>query len=284
MFLVGTDDIKTNTLDANYFVTNPLPATNGEQFYVASAFDMVLHGWNQVPTETATPPDFSYKTKDGTAAVILHDEFLILPGFKGHLNIWSPLPTAATAPDHSLKPGFLTINSKGFFAGAMDDSYLYLVADDGTLYGFDDVPLDGQAPTFELALQPKPSAVSSDGSHLVLAAAKHVVIYEVDALPSGPPQKVMSPDFSSIQSALIRGEQLFAADRNHNRIYAWKKLSSALDGAPPQVFLGASGSGDINPEIGKASLFWPASLAHDGERLWVGEYKFSGRLVAYETN
>ena len=35
-YVVGSDSISVNTLDTNYFITNPEPASDGKQFFVAS--------------------------------------------------------------------------------------------------------------------------------------------------------------------------------------------------------------------------------------------------------
>ena len=37
----------------------------------------------------------------------------------------------------------------------------------------------------------------------------------------------------------------------------------------------------LKPRTGKASLFWPACAAYDGTYLWLGEFKFSERLLRF---
>jgi hypothetical protein len=57
----------------------------------------------------------------------------------------------------------------------------------------------------------------------------------------------------------------------------------AMAGQAPDVFLGATGENDSGANIGDTGLFWPSELAFEGNALWVGEYKFSGRAVRFST-
>jgi hypothetical protein len=47
------------------------------------------------------------------------------------------------------------------------------------------------------------------------------------------------------------------------------------------VVLGEKDLEDTTPEIGKDKLFWPAGISFDGNYLWVGEFKFSGRILRF---
>ena len=58
-------------------------------------------------------------------------------------------------------------------------------------------------------------------------------------------------------------------------------MDEALSGAAPDAVLGAESLRDTDPEIGRDSVFWPNRLAYDGDYLWVGEFKFSGRLLRF---
>ena len=44
---------------------------------------------------------------------------------------------------------------------------------------------------------------------------------------------------------------------------------------------GASGVSDTQPEISRNQVFMPAVASFDGSYLWVGEFKFSSRLVRF---
>ena len=39
---------------------------------------------------------------------------------------------------------------------------------------------------------------------------------------------------------------------------------------------------DKDPTVSRSGLFWPETLFYDQSILWVGEYKFSGRVLGFE--
>jgi len=67
-------------------------------------------------------------------------------------------------------------------------------------------------------------------------------------------------------------------------VYAWHNIEDVLAGKLYDVILGESSAEDTKPEIGKNKVFWPASLAFDGSFLWVGEFKFSGRILRFSVH
>lgn len=50
---------------------------------------------------------------------------------------------------------------------------------------------------------------------------------------------------------------------------------------PPDAVLGATDLRPRGPAIGQDTLFWPGAVAYDGSRLWVGEFKFSNRVLRF---
>jgi len=84
-----------------------------------------------------------------------------------------------------------------------------------------------------------------------------------------------------IGQGIINNNQVFISDLNNHRVLIWRDIASALDGLEPDTILGANDLDDTDPDKTKAGLFWPLRLDVDGDRLWVGEYKFSGRVLSY---
>jgi hypothetical protein len=64
-------------------------------------------------------------------------------------------------------------------------------------------------------------------------------------------------------------------------VVVWSSIDDAINGNPPDVVLGQQNLQDTSPAIGQNRLFRPRGLALYGNKLWVGEYKFSGRLVEF---
>ena len=58
-------------------------------------------------------------------------------------------------------------------------------------------------------------------------------------------------------------------------------LDDALAGRPSDLVLGADDRNEMVPELTRNQFFWPGAIAFDGTYLWVGEFKFSGRLLRF---
>jgi len=87
--------------------------------------------------------------------------------------------------------------------------------------------------------------------------------------------------FNLAGDALVANGQFFVADRSNNRVQVWNRVEDAIDGKPADAFLGAANAEDRRAGLGPNKLFMPGSLAHDGTNLWVGEFKFSTRILRF---
>jgi len=79
----------------------------------------------------------------------------------------------------------------------------------------------------------------------------------------------------------VANGQLFVADVAWGRVHVWNRVENAIAGKEADAFVGASGSQDRKPEVKRDGLHYPAALCFDGTYLWVGETKFSERLLRY---
>jgi hypothetical protein len=129
--------------------------------------------------------------------------------------------------------------------------------------------------------------MSSDGRYL---AATHggigggVRLYEVAAITGSSlrfAQVGQGLGMNLPQGVTLASGGLFVADTNSNRILAWRSVSDAYQSRQPDAVLGADDLRSRTPAIGQATLFWPGTVAFDGTRLWVGEFKFSNRIVRF---
>jgi hypothetical protein len=115
-----------------------------------------------------------------------------------------------------------------------------------------------------------------------------VGIYELDRLsesstPTVIPTRGGDPaaSFNLPGKATLARGGLFVADTNNSRVLVWHNAADALAGLPAGVVLGESGFSDTRPEIGRDKVFWPGTVAFDGSYAWVGEFKFSGRILRF---
>jgi len=90
--------------------------------------------------------------------------------------------------------------------------------------------------------------------------------------------------FNGIGGTIVKDDHLLIADTGFGRIFVWTNIDDALAGKKADIVLGAKEFNETVQEIGRDKLFWPASMAFDGSFLWVGEFKFSGRILRFSVH
>lgn len=289
-FAIGSPDIHTNTLETNFFITNPVPLTDGEHLFVLSDYDKKLYVWKNLPDESGAKPDLVYTFPEPVWDGDVKGDALVLVGGSS-LYLWRKLPLAGEKPEvyHS----FGDITFRGLGGAAVDDKYFYL-SDMAArkIYVWEGMPVETSNPKFALENE-HPGRLSSDGEHLAVTDTfnHRVMIYEIDKLGENlEPLTVARPGgrnggrfngFNLPMDAVVFKGALFVADTGFNRVVAWRSIEDAVKGEPADTVLGENSLEDTQPEIGRAKLFWPAGLAFDGAFLWVGEFKFSNRILRF---
>ncbi len=290
--VIGSPDIYKNTLQTEFIISNPFPITDGKSLFVVSDFDGNMYVWKNLPDESGAKPDLVYKNIPASSGFIFNNMLAI--GGKGNILIWKKLPLNGEKPDIVFKNsiGNATFNDvKGL---AMDEKYFY-VADNllNKIYLWEGMPNENSNPKFVLTTD-RPERLSTDDRYLVVASQSDrpggsVKVYKIDELTSDSQPGYINFSDGSVSGghfnlpghAIVKDNHLFVADTNFNRVLIWNRIEDALDGKNPDILLGAEDLNDGNAEIGKDKLFMPHSLAFDGSFLWVGEVKFSERILRF---
>ncbi len=283
-FAIGTDDIHENSLEKIYFMTNPVPATNGESLFVSSDFDRKLYVWKDIPDESGAKPNYIYHNICGWDNTLYEETFVL--GGMSNVYIWETLPLEKNLPDKTFQNQIGSVQLNDVKGVALDDKYFYLSdGQDNKLYIWEGIPSENSEPKFTLNIQ-NVWRLSSDGTYLSVTTIydQTIQIYKIDDLSSnarltasiGGHGKMNLP-----QSAMLSNGYLIVPDTGFNRVHIWSSLESALDGSDADIILGEENLSDVEPEIAKDKAFWPASAAYDGTYLWIGEFKFSGRLLRF---
>jgi hypothetical protein len=283
-FAIGSPDICANTLDTNFFITNPVPSSNGVSLFASSDFDRKLSVWKRLPDQSGARPDIVY-TLPGQAAPwqnALWKNNLALAG-NGTVYVWRQLPLDGQLPELTFNNNIGSVRLQSLSGVAMDDRYFYLsVPSANKVYVWEGIPSASSNPVYELSVN-QPDKLSTDGQHLVVNSTftHSALIFRVAELSnSAVPTTVGGVGrFNLPQHTLVSQGRLFVADTGFNRVHGWNRIEDALAGRPADAVMGSS---DLRrPEIGRNSLFWPGAVAFDGLYLWVGEFKFSGRLLRF---
>lgn len=287
-FVIGSPDICTNTLDTRFYVTNGVPATDGRSLWVSSDFDRRMYVWKDIPDDSGAAPDYVYRLPESMWDSEVSGDRLALAGRKT-VYLWNTLPRAGETPDVTITD---QIGSAGFtrlWGVAMGGGYFALSDDAGKVWIWNGVPSPTQEPVATLTID-RARRLQGDSTHLVVTRTEPGGIFVYRWADVGPGmQPVLTLTSDSVRTrfnmnlpemAIVRDGQLFIADTINNRVLYWSSLESAASRAPDAI-LGAADLNDVSPEIGRNKLFWPAGMAFDGQNLWVGEYKFSNRLLRF---
>jgi hypothetical protein len=222
----------------------------------------------------------------------LHAGRLVLAG-KNRVAVWDALPLNGEAPSYTITGrlgSFLFRELKGV---ALDSAYFYLADADGRIGMWRGLPRSADAEPLLVFQEPAAplNHLHSDGTWLCAAAhagATAVYVHRVAdlaALRTAPYRTITRTaqlPLNLASGAITFGGSLAVANTSGNAVYLWKSIDDAPDPARA-VVLGQSSMSDTEPGIGDDRLFMPASLCMLGNDLWVGELKFSSRVLRFRS-
>ena len=284
-FVMGSPDATTNTLLTDGIITNAVMQTDGRRLWASSDFDRKLHVWPELPTTDGQKPSTTYDLSFAPWASARMEEGLVLAG-QSTVMAWRSPPLGQPA-DVVLERTIGSVGLDDLRGVAYDGTYFYLSSQPrGRIYVWRGLPTSTTSPVAEIAID-QPGRMSSDGRYLAVAYAGiggGVRLYDVATITSSTPRSSQVGQGLGInlpQGVTLASGGLFIADTNSNRVLAWRSVDDAYQGRQPDAVLGADDLRARTPAIGQATLFWPGTVAFDGTRLWVGEFKFSNRIVRY---
>lgn len=227
----------------------------------------------------------------------------------GKLAIWNSVPTTKKAPDYYYNGSVGTVQVQDIVGVAMDDQYLY-VADRsaGKTYVFKGIPTESSKPLYTLN---HAGILNADNGKLTIAD-ESAWIYDIAKLASGDKSVINLNEayistfdesgsltkekrsLTSVQEVIVGTDgELILSEMNWNQVLYWDSIEDAVAGKKP-VVLGFSDKNYTNRELGVSSnqttvvvhpsestMYMQSGLAYDGMNLWVGEFKFSSRLVLF---
>lgn len=286
-FAIGAPDLETNTLDTHFIISNPVPASNGRSLFVSSDFDRRLYVWKQRPDESAAAPDYVYDLPSGPTGIAVWKETLALAGHQTVM-LWKRLPLAGEKPDVTIEERIGSVKFDTLRGVAIDDRYFYL-SDFGTgkVHVWEGIPTPDAEPAFSLDFEGV-GRISSDGTWLAVApyVNQSIHLYRVDELGPDARPNIVGPNFdggrfNQVPSAQVSGGRLFVAEAAGSKVHVWKSVEDAIAGRRADVLLGAASFDDMAPEQARDKVHYSWAVCFDGDYLWVGETKFSERLLRF---
>ncbi len=297
-FVIGSKSPDTSPRDERFILVNPNPVSDGRHLFVTSDFDQKMFVYRTLPGQTAARPDVVYRFPEGPWDTDLRDGRLVAAGGDG-LWLWRRPPLNGELPDRVYRGRIGTVRFRDAKGVALDRQGRLYLADEqaGRIWVFaSSEPGFFEAPVATLEVR-HPRRLSVSDEHLAVVVQSG---YELGNLPrvqvfglqdlktQGPTMgirtltnKAREHVLQNPQDVCLAGQRIFLANTFGHNVMIWNDLQQALAGQPADLILGQEDP-MASPLASRSRLVMPGALAFDGSYLWVGEFKFSQRLLRFD--
>ena len=272
-----TESPTTYPLLEEFIIQNPIIDSNGEMLFVSSDFDRSLSIWKQIPGNSGAQPDIVMRRFDQAPwDLVVHGNEVYLVG-GNRVWGWKDIESTINSGNYSFDLNAQTIGNitlqeaKGI---AYNGTY-FAVADSAAnaIYVWEGVPTSSDSPTYILQNLSRVARIDMDDTHLAIGciADSGIKILELSNLSSPTYQDVPGQDCATEVSLNEKGFFIPEMDK----IIGWNSVEEALSGSPPTMSFGGK------TDKSNTGTRMAAGIGWDGYHLWVGEYKFSNRLLGF---
>jgi len=261
-----------------FIIQNPIIESNGSMLFVSSDFDRSLSIWKQLPGSSGATPDIVMRRFDQPPwDLVVHGKEIYLAGGNSVFG-WSDIENTINTGNYSFdlnEKSIGNITFQGVRGIAYNGSY-FAVADSGsdTIYIWEGVPGKSDNPTYSLPNLTNLGRIDMNDTHLAIGCypgGSSFKVLELSSLSAPSYQTVPGQDCPSEVSFNEKGFFIPSDDK----IIGWNSISDALAGSSPTMSFGG-GTDKTNMGTKMAS-----GISWDGYHFWVGEYKFSNRLLGF---
>jgi len=275
-FSVFDSDPDVSTLLRDGFIQNPVLVNANGALVASSDYDRRMYVWNQAPGENGTHADYIYligfPAWDNTFA----DGTLIIAG-RDSLAIWRDF-VPGNLPDEVIRGQLGTLPLSDVKGVAYDGTYLAVAEPQSdTVAVFEGIPAAGDEPLHSYSVR-GPGRLDMRDGVLAIAPKEGSEVLVVDVTTTANPQALpVRVNLPNQAKFLPFGFGI--ADTSFHRVQIWNSLDDAIAGQDPAQIIG----GDIGdrPQTTRDRFYFPASLEVVAGHLYVGEFKFSNRIVAF---
>ncbi len=299
-FAIGARSPQASPREERFILVNPNPVSDGRHLFVTSDFDQKMFVFRDLPDQTAARPDFVYRFAEGPWDTDLKGGRLVAAG-GDRLWVWRRLPLNGELPDREFRGRIGSVRFQDAKGVALDSQGRLYLADEqaGRIWVFaSSEPGFFEEPVATLEVShPRRLSVSEEYLAVVVQSG-----YELGHLPRAQLFRLEDlgrpTPFSGIRSVtseetpeehvlqnpqdiLLAGRRLFLTNTFGHNVLIWEDVSRALAGQAADLILGQEDP-SAPPLAGRSGLVMPGALAFDGSHLWVGEFKFSQRLMRFD--
>ena len=278
---LGASSPDVNPYYENWIIQNGVPASNGERLFISSDFDRSLSVWNKIPGESGAIPDLFYRRFENAPwDISVYKDTVFLAGGKGIYG-WENFDGTGALPEIEINNNIGSISLSDLRGVAYNGDYFALSSEkDNKVWVWEGIPGENDEPKYELEVPEGPGRLDADSEWLVIAGYPAdrftVKVIRFDELNKGNLRDISG--YSSFpQSAALTDIGFFITQQGDNKVLGWDSIEDALAGQSPTVTLG-DGQGTKDAK----SIKMANAVDWDGSHLWVGEFKFSTRMLAFK--
>ena len=261
-----------------FIIQNPIIDSNGSMLFVSSDFDRSLSIWKQLPGSSGAQPDIVMRRFDQAPwDLVVEGKELYLVGGNSVFG-WSDIEATINSGNYSFDLNAKSIGNVTFqnAIGIAYNGTYFAVADAGanTIYIWEGVPGTSDNPAYLLPNLTSLGRIDMNDTHLAIGCypgGSSFKVLELSTLSSPSYQTVPGQDCPSEVSFNEKGFFIPGDDN----IIGWNSVQDALSGASPTMsFGGRTDKTNIGTKMA-------TGIGWDGKHFWVGEFKFSNRLLGF---
>jgi len=279
---LGVSSPDVNPYYENWLIQNGVPGSNGERLFVSSGFDRSLSVWNKIPGESGAIPDLFYRRFENAPWDISVFEDTVFLAGKSGIYGWEDFDGTGALPEIEISNNIGSVNLKGLRGVTYNGQYFALSSEEfDQIWIWEGIPMENDEPAYVLDVPQGPGRLDSDSEWLVIAGYPadqfNVKAIRFSELANGNLRDIPGGYNAFPQSAALTDIGFFITLQGDNQVVGWDSVDDALAGKTPKVTLG-SGEGTKAAD----SIKMANAVDWDGSHLWVGEFKFSTRMLAFE--
>ena len=275
----NTDDYPL--LEDDFIIQNPVVGSDGNVLVVSSDFDRSLSVWKNIPGSSGAKPDYVFRRfEEGPWDNTFNSKALFLAGGTKVVG-WTDFHQTINSGNYSFDLNTSTIGSISFntlMGVAYNGTYFVLgEKDNKNIYIWEDIPDITDEPIYILQNPVSVGRIDMNEEWLVISSmsvGSSVHAIKLSELNTGILRPIPGYD-NFTQGVSVNEKGLFLAVQGDDKVYGWSSVEDALNGVNPTMSFGGSDDKTSSGTKMASTVHW------DGYHLWVGEYKFSNRLLGF---
>ena len=276
-----TDNILDYPLIDDFIIQNPVPESDGDMFIVTSGFDRSLSVWKKHPGSDSAKPDLVFRRFDDQPWDNTFNNKALFMAGRNKVFGWYDFESTLESQNYSFDLNTSEIGSvslSNIKGVAYNGTYFAIGTTEKKIYIWEGIPAITDEPKYTLSSPVGVGRMDMNNDWLVFApspsAGQSVHAIKLSEL-EGEVFRPVSGYSDFPQGVSINEKGFFIAEQGKDRVIGWSSVEDALNGGSHTMsFGGDTGKTGTGTKMA-SSVHW------DGYHLWVGEFKFSNRLIGF---